>query len=103
MLNTSNGRKLRSWCPRCAEYGYLGSIAIASGVVYTSYLPNLTGKWTAYVNGAACGSITVRDKQIWSLMKPLKVIKVRVGDRVELKFDTWEHAVHVAKVNDEPQ
>jgi hypothetical protein len=81
----------------------LGSIAIASGVIYTTRLPILTGRWAVYVNRAMCGSLTVRDKQIWSLMKPFRLIKAQIGDRVELKFDTWEHVVHVAKVNDESQ
>jgi len=81
----------------------LGNVAITSGVIFIAHIPNLTGTWGAQANGLPCGNVRVRDNQIWSLSKSFRVINAKVGERVELRFDMWEHTIKVAKVGDETQ
>jgi hypothetical protein len=81
----------------------LGNIAAATGSVFTTHIPNLTGDWPAYVNDAPCGVVRVSDKQLWGLGKSFRVIKVQVGERLELTFDTWQRRVSIAKVGNESQ
>jgi hypothetical protein len=78
----------------------LGSMAIAGGAMYTAHIPNLTGKWACCADSLACGTVSVRDNQIWGLAKSFRTIKACVRDRVELKFDTWQRTVTVTKVSD---
>lgn len=79
----------------------LGSMAVTSGVIVTSHLPNLSGRWTSFVDDLACGSITIRDTQIWSLTKSLRCLNAQVGERIELNFDTWKHIVTVSRIQNE--
>ncbi len=81
----------------------LGSMAITSGVIYTAHILNLTGSWASFADGDSCGTVKIRDNQIWGLMKTFRAIKVNLGDRIELRFNTWERTVNVAKVSNENQ
>ena len=81
----------------------LGNIAAATGSLFTTHIPNLTGNWSACANDVPCGVVHVSDKQLWGLGKSFRAIKVQVGERVELKFNTWQRTVNIAKVSNESQ
>lgn len=81
----------------------LGNLAITSGVIYSSHVPNLAGDWSVQVGDIPCGNVRVRDRQLWGMSKLFRTIKAQVGDRIEFGFDTWKHTVTVTKVQDESQ
>ncbi len=78
----------------------LGNLPIVSGVIFSTHIPNLSGEWSVEVNETPTGIVRVRENKIWGLAKAIREVGVKVGDRVELKFDTWQRKVTITKVEE---
>jgi hypothetical protein len=79
----------------------LGNSALSSGVINTPYLEGLTGNWSVLVNNQNHGSARVRNNQMWALGRAFHALQVQLGERVELRFDTWARTVTLSKSHDE--
>jgi hypothetical protein len=71
----------------------LGSLTISTGVIYAPCLQYLSGTWYVELDGQVYGNLKISDHQLWGLGKVLRAMHLQVGDRVELRFDTWSRAV----------
>ena len=79
----------------------LGSATIATGVINTPHLHGLTGIWNVLVDSQNQGSARVRDNQMWSLKRAFRALQVQLGERVDLRFNTWARTVTLSKSHDE--
>ena len=76
----------------------LGTLALGNGSIASERLPNLVGVWKCDGSGIDAGAIDVTDNEIRGLRRALRLLGCRVGDRIQLIFDTDTRYVSVSKV-----
>lgn len=75
----------------------LGILAIATGVILSKQLPNLSGEWQCHIGNQEFRTLTAIESEFRGLGKAFKALGCQVGDRVKFTFDTFSRAVSVEK------
>ena len=75
----------------------LNTWAVLSGVLAVHSLPNLSGDWPLLVNGDDCGTGSMDESFMWGLNSVMEGMGAKVGDRVEIVFNTWERTTTFRK------
>jgi hypothetical protein len=66
-----------------------------SGVVSSTYLDRLNGRWSTRVDGIEMGTLTIRNNFAYGLAQAFTALTVERGDRIRMSFDVRERVVDV--------
>ena len=77
----------------------MSSYAFLTGVVGAYSIKELSGSWSVIHDSKAFGEARIDEVYLWGLAKLFKELDVKMGDRIELGFNTWNRTVSVEKVN----
>ena len=69
-----------------------------SGVISSSHLDRLDGRWGLATGGTAKGTLTIRNNFAYGLGPAFTALDVRTGDRIRLSFDVRERVVDIELV-----
>ena len=75
----------------------LGILAIGNGTLMSDKLPNLEGEWEYKSDNGKTKKITVTENEIRGLSTAIRYLDCKVGDRIQLTFDTWKRQVTIDK------
>lgn len=73
--------------------------AYLAGVVGSYGIKGMTGSWSVIYNNESFGEAKMDETYLWGLPKIFKKLDVRLGDRIELAFNTWNRTLSVEKVS----
>jgi len=76
----------------------LGILATGTGVITSDQLPNLSGEWGYSIGQEQLGKIQLYVNEIRHLLKVIKQLQCKLGDRLSFTFDTWTRNVNIEKV-----
>ena len=79
----------------------VNSYAFLTGVVGAWSVKELSGSWMMLYNGSPFGDAKNDESYLWGLAKIFKKMEVKMGERMELAFNTWNRTLSVRKVNNE--
>lgn len=79
----------------------VNSYAFLTGVVGANSVKEMLGSWDLIYNGSSIGEVKVEDPYLWGLAKLFKELGVKMGDRMEIAFNTWNRSLSVWKVKNE--
>ena len=74
------------------------SYAFLSGVINSYRIKDLSGKWLVMIEHESFGNAKMDDMYLWGLTWIFGKLKVQIGDRVELAFNTWNRKLSIRKV-----
>jgi len=72
--------------------------AFLTGVINAYRIKDLSGKWSVIHEDESCGNAKMDDMFLWGLVGVFSKLKVQIGDRVELAFNTRNRKLTVRKV-----
>jgi hypothetical protein len=72
--------------------------AFLTGVINAYRIKDLSGKWSVIHENESCGNAKMDDMFLWGLIGVFSKLKVQIGDRVELAFNTRNRKLTVRKV-----
>ncbi len=75
--------------------------AFLTGVVGAWSVKEMSGSWTVIHDGGPFGDAKIDETYLWGLAKVFKKIGVKMGERIELAFNTWNRTLSIRKVNNE--
>lgn len=79
----------------------VNSYAFLTGVVGAGSVKELSGSWMVIHDGGLLGDAKIDEAYLWGLAKIFKKLEVKIGERMELGFNTWNRTLSVRKVNNE--
>ena len=77
----------------------VNSYAFLTGVIGAYSVKGLSGSWDLVHDGASIGEVKIEEQYLWGLAKIFKELDIKMGDRIELGFNTWNRTVSFEKVN----
>lgn len=82
----------------------IGRIALGTGVIQTprGSFPNLTGKWSCFVEGNFTCVMNVSKGEFRHIEKALREMGCKPGERVEFTFNTWDRTVALSGRGNSP-
>lgn len=79
----------------------VNSYAYLTGVVGAWSVKDLSGSWTVIYDGSPFSDAKIDESYLWGLGKILKLMEVKMGERMELAFNTWNRTLSARKVKNE--
>lgn len=79
----------------------VNSYAYLTGVVGAWSVKDLSGSWTVIYDGGPFSDAKIDESYLWGLAKILKLMEVKMGERMELAFNTWNRTLSARKVKNE--
>lgn len=79
----------------------INSYAFLTGVVGAGSIKELSGSWEVLDEGIQLGDAKIDEAYLWGLAKIFKKLEVKMGERMELAFNTWNRTLSVRKVDNE--
>jgi hypothetical protein len=79
----------------------VNSYAFLTGVIGAYSIKELSGSWSVINDGKSFDEAKIDEGYLWGLAKLFKNLKIEVGDRIELAFNTWNRTLSVKKVHNE--
>jgi hypothetical protein len=79
----------------------VNSYAYLTGVVGASSLKEISGSWDLVHDNSVIGIVKIEDPYMWGLVNRFKEMDVKMGDRMELAFNTWNRTLTVRKAENE--
>lgn len=79
----------------------VNSYAYLTGVVGAWSVKDLSGSWTVIHDGSPFSDAKIDESYLWGLAKILKLMEVKMGERMELAFNTWNRTLSARKVKNE--
>jgi len=77
----------------------INSWAYLSGVISTYQLKDLAGEWSLIQNNGQHETVNMDELFLQGLGKTLKELEIKMGDRAEISFNTWNRTIALRKVN----
>ena len=77
----------------------INSWAYLSGVISTYQLKHLAGEWSLVHNNGQRETVNMDELFIQGLGKILKELEIKMGDRAEISFNTWNRTITLRKVD----
>jgi len=77
----------------------VNSYAFLTGVVGAYSVKELSGSWSIIHKGKSYGDAKMDEVYLWGLAKLFKEMDVKMGDRMELGFNTWNRSVSIERIN----
>lgn len=79
----------------------VNNYAFLTGVVGAHSIKGMAGLWSLVYKDKSYGEVKIAESYLWSLSKLFKELDVKMGDRIELGFNTWDRTLSVRKANNE--
>jgi hypothetical protein len=79
----------------------VNSYAFLAGVVGAYSVKDLSGSWNLVHDGSSIGEAKVEEPYLWGLAKLFKELDVKMGERMELAFNTWNRTLSVRRIDNE--
>lgn len=76
----------------------LTSYSYLTGVFYANRFKDLSGQWKVIHKSGSISHAKMDGSFIWGLSACLEELKVKIGDRIELAFNTWNRTLSLEKV-----
>jgi len=76
----------------------VNSYAFLTGVVGAYSVKEMVGSWSLIYKDNLYGEVKTDESYLWSLAKLFKELGVRMGDRMELSFNTWNRCVSIERI-----
>lgn len=77
------------------------SYAFLTGVVGAWSVKEMSGSWSVIHDGVPFGDAKIDETYLWGLAKVFKKIGVKMGERIELAFNTWNRTLSIRRANNE--
>jgi len=62
----------------------------------------MVGSWSLVYKDKLYGEVKIDESYLWSLAKLFKELGVKMGDRMELGFNTWNRCVSIERIENGP-
>jgi hypothetical protein len=79
----------------------VNSYAFLTGVIGAWNVKELAGSWIILDEGRPLSDAKIDESYLWGLAKVFKKMEVKMGERLELGFNTWNRTLSVRKVINE--
>lgn len=79
----------------------VNSYAYLTGVVGAYKIKELSGSWHVIHQDQPFSDAKIDEVYLWGLSKIFKELDLKMGDRIELGFNTWNRTMSIQKVNHE--
>ena len=79
----------------------VNSYAFLTGVVGAGSVKELSGTWTVLHDGSHSSDAKIDESYLWGVGKIFKKMEVKMGERMELAFNTWNRTLSIRKVTNE--
>jgi hypothetical protein len=76
----------------------VNSYAFLTGVVGAYSVKELAGSWSVIHKDKSYGEAKIDEVYMWGLAKLFKELGVKMGDRMELGFNTWNRSLSVERI-----
>lgn len=76
----------------------VNSYAFLTGVVGAYSVKEMAGSWSLVYKDKSYGEVKIDESYLWSLAKLFKELGVKMGDRMELSFNTWNRNVSIERI-----
>ena len=76
----------------------VNSYAFLTGVVGAYSVKEMAGSWSLVYKDKSYGEVKIDESYLWSLAKIFKELNVKMGDRMELGFNTWNRCVSIERI-----
>jgi len=80
----------------------VNSYAFLTGVVGAYSVKEMVGSWSLVYKDKLYGEVKIDESYLWSLAKLFKELGVKMGDRMELGFNTWNRCVSIERIENGP-
>jgi len=76
----------------------VNSYAFLTGVIGAYSVKEMVGSWSLVYKDKSYGEVKIDESYLWSLAKLFKELGVKMGDRMELSFNTWNRNVSIERI-----
>jgi hypothetical protein len=79
----------------------VNSYAFLTGVIGANSVKELWGSWSVVHEGKPYSEAKLDEVYLWGLAKLFKKLDVKMGERMELAFNTWDRTLSVRRIGNE--
>ncbi|MBK6646443.1 MAG: hypothetical protein IPG44_11990 [Anaerolineales bacterium] len=76
----------------------VNSYAFLTGVIGAYSVREMSGSWSLVYKNKLYGEVKIDESYLWSLAKLFKELGVKMGDRMELGFNTWNRSLSIKRI-----